>query len=99
MAGAIAVHLVYVLLAALLYSRVSAGTAAAAPLKRRAIRSGVAPLLFSPGILWTWPFGVPTFALLALVTYLASVATAGTWFLPQQIATSLGPILFVWLVL
>jgi hypothetical protein len=69
------------------------------PLRRRFAATGTFALLFAPGIFWSFPFAVPTFALFALmVQLLASLDNGGLFLLPQMFFTFV-PILVVWAVI
>ena len=98
---AVVVHLAYLVAAVLAYLVVNRRTGALPIIRRRVVRSGVAALLFSPGIYLTWPFANPTFALLAFVFSLATISQApgALYYFSVQTMYSLGPIIVVWALL
>lgn len=96
---AVLIHLAYMLGAVAAYRLFHRRTRTLPVIRRRAYRSGLAAVLFSPGLLWTWPFVSPTFALMALVAHLSAIPQTGAMFLPAQLVYSLGPMLVVWVFL
>ena len=93
-------HVAYLFVAVLAYVFVHRRTGALSSVRRRAVRSGVAALLFSPGIYLTWPFVNPTFALLAFIFTLITITPVlGMLYFSVQTIYSLGPILVVWALL
>jgi hypothetical protein len=95
------VHLGYLLVAVLAYVLFHRRTASLPGVRRRVLRSGIAALLFSPGVYFAWPFANPTFALLAFIFSVAMVfqGTGALWYFGVQAIYSLGPVLVVWALL
>lgn len=92
----VAIHIAYLVAAILLFIFMIRQTRALPPLRRRAIQTGLAALLFSPGIYLSWPFATPTFAALGLVFSVATaMQTPGSLF-AAQLMFALGPILGLW---
>lgn len=66
---------------------------------RTIYRTALLSILFSPGMYYSFPFICPTFALLALLAQLYSVAQGFTLFLLPQLIYSLVPMCLTWLLL
>lgn len=90
------VHLGYLLGTAAAYVLLHRRMRGLPPGRRRLYRTALAALLFAPGLLWSWPFVSPTFALLALAVFLADLSPASVAMLPAQLFYSVGPMLAVW---
>ena len=101
LATAAVLHLGYLFAAVLAYVFVHRRSAGLPSVRRRVVRSGIAALLFSPGIYLTWPFANPTFALLAFVFSLATISgdAGALYYFSVQAIYSLGPVLLVWALL
>jgi len=92
-------HTLYLIAALAGYRYAHKHTRSLSAIRRRAIRTGIAALLFSPGVFFSWPFAAPSFALLALAVSLAGVPSVGLVQLPAQLLYTVGPIVLVWALL
>jgi len=83
-------------------------TVSLAESKRRLVRSGLAALLFAPGLYWYFAIAVPTFALLTPFLHLIQFIRdghlisrqfgVGAWLVPQLVVAVV-PVLLTWLLL
>lgn len=96
---ALLIHLTYLLVASAAYALLYRRTHSLPTTRRSLYRTGLAAALFAPGLLWSWPFVSPTFALLALAVFLIDLSQASTALLPAQLFYSLGPMLVMWALL
>lgn len=92
-------HALYIIAALAAYHYAHKRTRPLNTIRRRAILTGVSALLFSPGVFFSWPFAMPSFALLALVVSLTNVPAVGFVQLPAQLLYTVGPIVLVWALL
>lgn len=99
MVFAVLIHLGYLLGASAAYLLFHRHTRNLPPMRRRLYRTGLAAVLFAPGLLWSWPIVSPTFALLALVVFLVDMSPAHAALLPAQLLYSAGPMLVAWVLL
>lgn len=97
--AAAVLHALYLIVGVAAYRHIHRRTSSRSALRRRLVRTGVAALLFSPGVFFSWPFAAPSFALLALLASLASVPSVGFIQLPAQLVYTVGPIVLVWALL
>lgn len=92
----IAAHVAYLAAAVLMYLFVNRRTRGLMAIRRRAVRTGLAALMFSPGVFISWPFANPTFAFMGLLISVATVAQTPVRLFALQILYTLGPIGVVW---
>src|SRR5438876_494267 len=101
-------HGAYLAIAVVLFRCLLKRTVSLAEAKRRLVRTGLAALLFAPGLYWYFAIAIPTFALLTPFLHLIQFSRDGhaiskqfgvsAWLIPQLLVTVV-PVLFTWLLL
>jgi hypothetical protein len=89
-------HLLYLAIAVAGFRSAYRRASSLAPMRRRVYRTGLAALLFSPGMLIVGPAAMPSFALLSLVAFLISIPFGVLSQSLGLLVYGLGPVLVVW---
>ena len=90
------IHLGYIAVAIVAYRWLRPCLSGRTVFATRAARAGLLALLFAPGVLVSFPFAAPTFALVALVMQLIAALRGDVLAWLPALAFSTIPVLFTW---